>query len=104
MENNNQKIEAKIDGIVFCKGKTEAVASVTFGEGVAIHGIYVTDVDGNINISIPQAACPGNGEADVAITEEVRAAIIHALDLAYAQRLEEQQAQEVVGPNEGMTM
>lgn len=109
MENNNQKIEVRIDSIQFSEGKTEAVASVTIGEEVAIHGIHVTDTDGNIDISIPQEVSAVNGEkvsADVAknIIEEKHTAILQAVDHAYAQKLEEQQVQEATGPNEGMTM
>lgn len=109
MENNNQKIEARIDSIQFSEGKTEAVASVTIGDAFSIHDIHVTDMDGNIDISIPQEVSAVNGEkvsADTAkvIIEEEHTAILQAVDHAYAQRLEEQQEQEAVGPNEGMTI
>lgn len=109
MENNNQKIEARIDSIQFSEGKTEVFASVTIGDEFSIHDIHVTDTDGNIDISIPQDVSAVNGEkvsADAAknIIEAEHAAILQSVDHAYARKLEEQQAQEAVGPNEGMTM
>ena len=113
------KIEVRIDRVLPGEGKTKAFASATIGGAFAIHGIRIIDMldsEKGFFISMPQEAYIKNGEKKYkdtfhAVTAEARTALFEAVDLAYAQKLEELQeqsekaeAKEAPEPGMGMSM
>ncbi len=91
--NSTPRIEARIDRLLSREGKTRAFASATIGGAFAVHGIRVIDSEKGIFIAMPQESYIKNGEKKYsdtfhAITAEARAALIKAVDTAYAEELE----------------
>ncbi len=91
--NSTPRIEARIDRLLSREGKTRAFASATIGGAFAVHGIRVIDSGKGIFIAMPQESYIKNGEKKYsdtfhAITAEARAALIKAVDTAYAEELE----------------
>ncbi len=91
--NSPPSIEARIDRLLSREGKTRAFASATIGGAFAVHGIRVIDSEKGIFIAMPQESYIKNGEKKYsdtfhAITAEARAALIKAVDTAYAEELE----------------
>lgn len=106
-------IEARIDRILTGDGKVKAFASATIGGAYAIHGIRVIDSEKGIFIAMPQDSYTKNGEKKYtdtfhAVTAEARTALLDAVDIAYAQKLEEleeqQQEEAEEAPEPGMEM
>lgn len=110
------KIEVRIDRVLPGEGKTKAFASATIGGAFAIHGIRVIDSEKGIFVAMPQESYTKNGEKKYtdtfhAVTAEARTALFEAVDLAYAQKLEElqeqgqqEEAEEAPEPGMGMSM
>ena len=111
------KIEVRIDRVLPGEGKTKAFASATIGGAFAIHGIRIVDKldsERGFFIGMPQESYTKNGEKKYvdtfhAITAEARTALIEAVDAAYAQKLEEleaqgQQEETEEAPEQGMDM
>lgn len=92
--NSTPMIEARIDRLLAGNGKTKAFASATIGGAFAIHGIRIIDTEKGIFIAMPQESYIKNGEKNYksifhAVTAEARTALIDAVDIVYAQALEE---------------
>lgn len=111
------EIKVRIDRVLPGKGKTKAYASATIGGIYAIHGIRIIDMldsEKGFFISMPQQSYTKDGEKKYkdtfhAVTAEARTALFEAVDLAYAQKLEEleeqcQQEEAKEAPEQGMDM
>ena len=101
-ETPTPQVEARIDRMV------DGDFKATIGGAFAVHGIRVIESDKGRFISMPQESYKKNGETKYndtfhAITAEARTALVEAVNDAYEQKLQEQQEQKSVAPEQAMS-
>lgn len=106
---NQQKktssLSVRIDRLIDLEGnKLRAVASANIA-GYAVHGIKVMDSERGLFVSMPQSKYQKDGKTEYSdifhpVTAESRTELNNAVLAAYEQKLQEEQAQEMDGPEE----
>ena len=101
-------VEARIDRLLDGDFKTKAYASATIAGAFAVHGMRVIESEKGRFISMPQESYKKGGETKYsdtfhAITAEARDALVHAVNDAYEQALQERMEQKGNAPSQAMS-